>query len=457
MFHALHRSFAALAILLCAASCQQHHKNFPSVDRSKLRIYLSRTSVWGGPSYRVWIDGKGNVVYEATEEPKTDDITEHYGYNRGSGVLIGGRRTDKIAPEVVDALVQKFRDADFFNLEDKYIANSHDNEKYGLSIDTGHGVKELVDYGGAQVDMPRSVTDLQNAVDVTAGTGRWVRGGNGLLEWLDKSDNNFRSHATTFIALRGVGYVSDNILLAIIQKGAPLEFNIAPKGEPARLAGSELLEGAIRYGKADLFRKLVERGWLRRADKSELGHEFAARGAGCNPDLVDAAIDAGIPVDAETSSNPRQSFYESRQQPYPAKQTALARLGSEYVFCKNGALRVATAKRLLERGADPNHQDINGQTPIYMEVDSIALLNVLLEHGADPQHKDNKGISAIFSSMNKTIILRLLKAGASPEGRYGPPPRAGVYDNTPHTLAEVALSYDMPDVTAWLKAHPANQ
>ena len=102
-----------------------------------------------------------------------------------------------------------------------------------------------------------------------------------------------------------------------------------------------MVESAIRRGQARLFNKLVAAGWIDRIGKETAAQLFAGYAAGCSPALVDAAADAGIDIDEPESSR---------------GGTALAYLGTSYSCVNRQADRVATAERLLARGANPNRR-----------------------------------------------------------------------------------------------------
>lgn len=141
---------------------------------------------------------------------------------------------------------------------------------------------------------------------------------------------------------------------------------------------------------------------------------------------------AGIPVDAVTVVEPSLQKVGG--------QTALASLQS--FRWKPRDARLATAKRLLALGADPNHRDRRGRTPLF-EADDLDMVETLLANGADVTIRDENGLGPVFATWNDAIAVRLLRAGASPDGR----------DEDGHTLAERTVLYAMPATARWLAAH----
>jgi ankyrin repeat protein len=182
-------------------------------------------------------------------------------------------------------------------------------------------------------------------------------------------------------------------VLALIDHGAPLDSEVsnpnfqrytqAPEGsETAKLlaefpaykapvvAGFSLMESAIQLGQVRLFNKLVATGWVDRVGKAQVAQLFAEYAAGCSPVLVDAAADAGIDIDEPDLQRGR---------------TALANLANAATahLCGNRETeRLATAQRLLARGANPNHRDNVGQTPLFA-VPNPDMVKLLLAHGAE--------------------------------------------------------------------------
>jgi hypothetical protein len=149
--------------------------NFPDVDYSKLQITLQRSACFGNcPDYRVTISGDGSVVFTTEDRPIDPVAGVFREFSPSSGVAVPGTHRARIDPATVRSLVQKFREASFFNLKDEYRYNATDAPTYAISIDTGHGSKRVVDYLGPEAGMPAGVRALENAVDDAAGTQRWI-------------------------------------------------------------------------------------------------------------------------------------------------------------------------------------------------------------------------------------------------------------------------------------------
>lgn len=78
---------------------------------------------------------------------------------------------------------------------------------------------------------------------------------------------------------------------------------------------------------------------------------------------------------------------------------------------------VATLKRLLRWGANPNETDHFGQTPLFYcgMSHSCAAAELLLDNGADIDHKNNLGLTPLAWSCayrNEDVAKLLLRRGA---------------------------------------------
>jgi hypothetical protein len=111
-------------------------------------------------SYVLDIQGNGEVTYKERV------------YNpAGSGPLLvdGPVRRYRVNPQDVERLVDQFRAADFFSLQEEYVSGVTDQSGQRLTFDTGTERTTVVDYVGEMVGMPVVVRELEVAVDAVAG------------------------------------------------------------------------------------------------------------------------------------------------------------------------------------------------------------------------------------------------------------------------------------------------
>jgi hypothetical protein len=74
-----------------------------------------------------------------------------------------------IGRDTVERLVEQFRVANFFSLEEEYASGITDQPGQRLTFETNTDRAEVLDYVGETVGMPMVVRDLQLAVDAAAG------------------------------------------------------------------------------------------------------------------------------------------------------------------------------------------------------------------------------------------------------------------------------------------------
>jgi hypothetical protein len=129
-------------------------------------IRLSRSGCFGFcPGYSVTISGDGTVKYQG-----------------GRNVSIAGERSARVTPETARQLLNRFRNANFFDLQREYRAQVTDNPAYRLELIVGTTGKAVTDYVGPWVGMPAVVTQLEDAVDEAADSARWVTASSQTLQ-----------------------------------------------------------------------------------------------------------------------------------------------------------------------------------------------------------------------------------------------------------------------------------
>lgn len=434
--------FLLLAALLGCARADAT----PPIDRDKLKISLQRTACFGScPDYLVTIDGYGNIIFETRPLIEGSEAEIHQMMAPDTGILVPGRHIDRIAEIAVDDLVEQFRAARFFELKDEYRYPVTDNPTYILTIDTGNGAKRVVDYVGRKAGMPASVTALEDAVDGVAGTARWVRGTADLLPWLEKQNFDFTSRDAVALAITGAQREAEDLLIeGLLDRGMPLDgrFRVGARYE---LVGKELTESAIRSGLPKTLVRLAKAEWLDRFGYGKVARLFADSAGACSPAMVDVAVELAIPIDELGDEQYHAVAADEKEADLtanPKGKTALANLAQSYNCDDEETRRLATARRLLAQGADPNRRDQGGETAVF-NVENPDLLRLLYAHGANGSVKDRQGRSPVFSSWTDEIVLLHLQNGASPEGR----------DERGATLRQLMKKHPMPKASRWLSDH----
>jgi hypothetical protein len=123
-----------------------------------VRITLERSVCFGFcPDYTVSISGDGQVTYEGRRF-----------------VNVAGRQTATIPAAEVQRLLARFDAVGFDRLQDEYRAHVTDLPTYIVTLERNGRTKRVLDYGGVSAGMPEAMRDLQDEIDRTANTARWV-------------------------------------------------------------------------------------------------------------------------------------------------------------------------------------------------------------------------------------------------------------------------------------------
>jgi hypothetical protein len=157
---AISNSWAALPGQPHLPSRPAEQMPFPEIkDWNSLSISLVRTPCFGRcPSYTVEIKGNGTVIYTGN-----------------ASVAVTGKQQRTISQASVHRLFEKFRAADYFWSLDNYSARVSDLSTAQTRIEFDGRQKQVIDYGGRMVGMPKELADLESAIDEAAGTERWIK------------------------------------------------------------------------------------------------------------------------------------------------------------------------------------------------------------------------------------------------------------------------------------------
>jgi hypothetical protein len=135
-----------------------------------ITITLERTICFGTcPAYAVTIRDDGTVSYEGREHTR-----------------VSGKQTWKIDPAAVRALAKEMLDAGYFDLQDEYRAMMTDHPTTYTSLTIGGRTKKIMDY----VAGPPRLKELEQRIDDVAGTTKYVKGQDALLDAVVAGDVN---------------------------------------------------------------------------------------------------------------------------------------------------------------------------------------------------------------------------------------------------------------------------
>lgn len=157
----MRRGFAlalfALATCAPATGPEAPETKFHIKDWGSVNIRLGRGMCYGTcPMYEIEIRGDGTVTYCGL------------GYVREVG-----ERTRIISPSEIATLLNKFADAEFFELNSEYVDGPTDGAMFGVSLSYDGREKAVAHYSGSERGAAL-LGPLEDAIDQAAGTKEWV-------------------------------------------------------------------------------------------------------------------------------------------------------------------------------------------------------------------------------------------------------------------------------------------
>ena len=158
---------------------------FPKVkDWDSLRFTLERPEWYREdcPAYRLEIRGDGAVAFEGL-----NFVPPGKYHDEVANRVVAGKYQGRISRQQVEDLLEKFREADYFSLKDKYELPATDLETIRTSLTIDDKTKQVTDYGGLEVGMPEAVTALEIAMDEAAVASFRAQGLNEQAEKLEAS------------------------------------------------------------------------------------------------------------------------------------------------------------------------------------------------------------------------------------------------------------------------------
>ncbi len=384
---------------------ERGHLPFPQVhDSNSVKMVLSRSGCFGScPIYSVEIHGDGTVLYVGT------------GF-----VAITGSHRASISSDAVSKIIEAFRAADYFSLDDKYIWGATDLPTYTTSISIDGKTKQVVDYAGEKVGMPRVVSELETTIDRLSGVERWTKGNAETVAALANENFDFHSSQASEmlanVAQMGTAEaVRDLVAAGVVVSTKPSRVGYYPP--------STALGNAALRGDTDMLRALLNAGTNDPEAKTQALERAASGGKleamrmliryGANPIAPNVLIDAaasGIPAVVKELLQYKPNINGRNKD----NATALLSCLHASHYKDQGVNKKQVVQILLEAGADPNLADNKGETPLIVNARDTEIADMLISHGADVNAQADDGFTALINADTPELTHLLLQHGANP-------------------------------------------
>ena len=356
-----------------------------------------------------------------------------------SYVVVDGKHRGKVTRGEFKALVEAFRTADFFSLDDQYNSGTTDVAWTATSIQVGDKSKKVdADPFGA----PPALRTLEDAIARLSHSDQWVKGTSetvpALLNENQSADQDRESLSKALPA--AATYSTTAVVADFLRAGADAQqteahfdgctalMRAAERGLPdmVRLllkAGADphtkdrlhrtVLMFAAASGNADVLNQLVPAGMVNARSQRGTTALMAAAAAG-NPDLVRALLQAGARVNDRDSHGTTallagsigelDSFWDGAMMGEPHPEVP-----DEVVH------RDAVVRLLLEAGADSNDRNEDGETALFsLEDDAV---RELIAHKIDLNVRNKYGQTPLIETVSADIAKLLVEAGADVNAR----------------------------------------
>jgi ankyrin repeat protein len=271
-------------------------------------------------------------------------------------------------------LVDAFRAADYYSLQDEYVWPATDLPTHETSIQIDGKLKKVKDYAGEQVGMPRSVSKLEAEIDQLADTERWTKGNENTAKSLSEEKWDFRAPQASETIARIAQSGKSEAVRDLLAAGVPLDAD-------SKAATMTLYQAAFR-GDVPMLQTLLDAG------------------ASSNTESMDSALVAA----ASTGKLEAVRLLIARG----ASPNASDRSGRTFLMAAAASGVPAVVEQALLLNPDVNACGAKGRTALMeavgqwhygterSEVNRAGVVRILLGHGADPNVHDERGNTALI-------------------------------------------------------------
>jgi hypothetical protein len=240
--------------------------------------------------------------------------------------------------------------------------------------------------------MPKSVSDLEAAIDAAAGTERWVSGTPETVEILKREGFDFAGKRAREMLVDAVGRPA--FAKALLLAGVPATpYRGGGKGAPVRNA----LVSAVGLGDRETIANLAARGAAKDLTPAEAGEMLQAAARNVDPGLIKTVL-ALAPASSISPEAKVEALKVAIEYSFPMISPK-----SRPYFDKRAAIAA-----ILEAGVDTNRLDVNGETVLEGVADPEAVAQ-LIAAGADPNRRNKSGQIPLLSNHNDETTLYLMQ------------------------------------------------
>jgi hypothetical protein len=333
---------AATALLSVAISMTASVAEAQTVPKDFV-IKLERTSCFGEcPVYSVTIDAKGNVTYEGTRF-----------------VRVEGRQTDRIAVSRVAALVEAVDRARFFELDDKYRAEVTDNPTTFVTVTRDGRSKRVEDY----VIGPKLLRQLEEQIDETARTKRWIRLDEAMLRQMVRDGWSPSAEERAQLLAKALQYDDVDVVKGLIEIGA----------DPNAAYHGTNTTPLMMVRSAAAARALLEAG-ANPSARNENGTTPLGKAIYLAPDVTETLLKAGAQADQPADWDGRTALWQAACGGNSGVVKLLLDAGADSTRRPGGTSALECARKSKEDERLLSPLDINRKPPFVPDFDRVISL-----------------------------------------------------------------------------------
>lgn len=419
---------AIVHMRMAESQMPEHHVPIPNVPLEKVHITLERTACFGScPSYQIDLYGDGRVSYRGD-----------------SGVDVKGQHLYRIRKSEIAKLFQGIRKRDIWSIP-SYGRNRGDDAGCELTIELNGATRQL-NCGAGEASNFHIMAGITDEIDRIAQSDMWITLSSDAVNHLKAENFDFRSPAGATLLIRTVADEQahdDNVLLRLIQLGAPLDGGDY-SAEFFGYAKGSLLEHALKNRRTILIDPLIAADFLNTngtLDQGKIDAAFRAAIRGGRFDLVKKIWQI-----AGSAPHPSLTFDPGLAHRTETKLRIPVTLLLEAPVDKGERWDgLEIAKWLVSMGCDIHATSDDAGTLLNIAVagGNAQFVQYLLDAGLSPSSPEPGGGLPLEVADDEDVALALLHAGAT----------VAQLGTGKESFKHNAMISDWSRVLAWVQAH----